>query len=289
MEADLESLETPVDNAPVLSMKHGTITVEGYSRAAVQTYWRIPEWKIGFDLGLQPWSFMSTPNWFVSHGHLDHIAALPALVTRRRMMKMEPPTIYMPVEIVEPCEALLRVVQRLDRGRAPARLVGLKPGDTVELSRELAVSAFPTDHRIESLGFIVWEKRKKLKPELAHLDGHQIRDLRLSGVEVSSEFRMPRLAYMGDTSPSGLDVDPAIYHADILICEMTFVTKFERPEDSHKFGHTHLEDIVARADRFKNEVIIVSHFSTRQHADTIRKIVEKRLPESIRDRVKIWL
>jgi ribonuclease Z len=67
------------------------------------------------------------------------------------------------------------------------------------------------------------------------------------------------------------------------------VTKHERPEDSHKFGHTHLEDIVERADRFKNEVIIVSHFSTRQHSDTIRKIVEKRLPESIRDRVKIWL
>jgi ribonuclease Z len=94
---------------------------------------------------------------------------------------------------------------------------------------------------------------------------------------------------MGDTAPSGLDIDPAIYQAEILICEMTFVTKHERPEDSHKFGHTHLEDIVERADRFKNEVIIVSHFSTRQHSDTIRKIVEKRLPESIRDRVKIWL
>jgi ribonuclease Z len=100
---------------------------------------------------------------------------------------------------------------------------------------------------------------------------------------------MPKLAYMGDTAPSGLDIDPAIYQAEILICEMTFVTKHERPEDSHKFGHTHLEDIVERADRFKNEVIIVSHFSTRQHSDTIRKIVEKRLPESIRDRVKIWL
>ena len=139
------------------------------------------------------------------------------------------------------------------------------------------------------MGFIVWEKRKKLKPEYTHLDGTQIRDLRLSGVEVSSEFRMPRLAYMGDTAPAGLDIEPNIYKAEILICEMTFVTKHERPEDSHKFGHTHLEDIVARAERFQNEVIIVSHFSTRQHSDTIRKIVEKRLPESIRDRVRIWL
>ncbi len=289
MEADFDSLETPVDNAPVLSTKHGNFTIEGYSRAAVQTYWRIPEWKLGFDLGLQPWSFMATPNWFVSHGHLDHIAALPVLVTRRRLLKMEPPTIHMPESLVEPVEALLRAVQRLDRGRAPANLVGLRPGDVVELTRELAVSCFPTDHRVESLGFVVWEKRKKLRPEFAHLEGPQIRDLRLSGVEVSQEFRLPRLAYMGDTAPAGLDIEPAVYQADVLITEMTFVTKHERPEDSHKFGHTHLEDILARADRFENELIIFSHFSTRQHPETIRKIVESRLPDSIRDRVRIWL
>jgi ribonuclease Z len=205
------------------------------------------------------------------------------------MMKMEPPTIYMPEELIDGVEMLLRAVQRLDRGRAPANLVGLRPGDVVDVSRELAVSCFPTDHRIESLGFIVWEKRKKLKPEFTHLDGNQIRDLRLSGVEVSQEFRMPRLAFTGDTAPKGLDVEPALYRAEILICEATFVTKHERPSESHKFGHTHLEDILARASLFQNQLIILSHFSTRQHADTIRKIVEKSLPESLRDRVRIWL
>src|SRR3954463_7079150 len=106
-----------VDNAPILSCQHAGLTIEGYSRAAVQSYWRIPELKIGFDLGAQPWSFMATPNWFLSHTHLDHIAALPVSGAGRRMMKMEPPTIYMPAESVEPVEALLRAFQRLDRGR----------------------------------------------------------------------------------------------------------------------------------------------------------------------------
>ena len=41
-------------------------------------------------------------------------------VARRRMMKMEPPTIYLPAEAVEAVEALLRAFQRLDRGRMPA-------------------------------------------------------------------------------------------------------------------------------------------------------------------------
>src|SRR5271168_274025 len=85
-----------LDNAPYLSHHHAGLTVEGYSRAAVQSYWRIPELKLGFDLGAQPWDFMGTGTWMVTHTHLDHVAALPVYVARRRMMKMEPPTLYLP-------------------------------------------------------------------------------------------------------------------------------------------------------------------------------------------------
>jgi ribonuclease Z len=289
VDLSIESLEHPVDNAPVRSFSHKGLTLEGYSRAAVQTYWRFPELKLGFDLGLQPWSFMSTPNWFVSHTHLDHIAALPVYISRRRLMKMEPPTIYLPRESVELVERLLHTIQRLDRGGLPAQLVGLGPGEEVQLSRELVVSTFPTKHTIPSLGFLVWERRKKLKPEFHHLSGEEIRDLRLSGVEVSSEIRMPRVAYLGDTAPAGLDAYPAVYQAEWLILEMTFVAPGERPERIHKYGHMHLDDILERAGLFHNDWIIASHFSTRLPPDVIQRIIEKRLPDSLRQRLKIWL
>src|SRR5271165_7531217 len=106
-----------VENAPVLSCQHAGLTIEGYSRAAVQTYRRVPELKIGFDLGAHPWDFMGTPTWLLSHVHLDHVAALPVYVARRRMMKMEPPVIYLPAENVEDVRRLLLIMQRLDRGR----------------------------------------------------------------------------------------------------------------------------------------------------------------------------
>jgi ribonuclease Z len=289
IESSVESLDHPVDNAPVRTLQHKGLTIEGYSRAAVQSYWRVPELKLGFDLGAQPWSFMTTPTWFITHTHLDHVAALPVLVARRRMMKMEPPTIYLPAEAVEGVELLLRAMQRLDRGRLPAKLVGLEAGDEVELSRELVVKAFATKHTLPSLGYLVWERRKKLKPEYQGLTGEQIRDLRLSGVEVSAELRLPKVAYLGDTAPPGLDAMPETYRAQILILEMTFVAPNERAALIHKFGHTHLDDLVARADRFENEVIIASHFSTRQHPDQIQRIVEKRLPDSLKGRLKIWL
>ena len=66
-----------LQNVPVKKLAYDGFTIEGYSRAAVQTYWRIPELKLGFDLGAQPWEFMGTPTWFITHTHLDHIAALP--------------------------------------------------------------------------------------------------------------------------------------------------------------------------------------------------------------------
>ena len=103
-------------NLPFHSIQHGDLTIEGYSRAAVQSYWRIPEMKLGFDLGAQPWDFMGTGTWLISHTHLDHIAALPVYVARRRMMKMEPPRIYVPEHARGMCEEVLKVFSRLDRG-----------------------------------------------------------------------------------------------------------------------------------------------------------------------------
>ncbi len=285
----VESLDHPVDNAPVRTITHNGLTIEGYSRAAVQTYWRLPEMKLGFDLGVQPWSFMSTPNWFLSHTHLDHVAALPVYVARRRMMKMEPPTIYVPAGSVEAIEQLLRAFQKLDRGAMPVKLVGLEPNTEIELSRELVVSVFPTRHTIPSLGFLVWERRRKLKPEYHDLSGDEIRDIRLSGVEVSAEIRIPKVAYLGDTAPQGLDVFPDVYKAEVLIMEMTFVAPGERADKIHKYGHTHLDDFIERADRFENELIIASHFSTRLHPDQIQRIVEKRLPDRLKSRLKVWL
>jgi ribonuclease Z len=278
-----------IDNLPVKTFAHKGLTVEGWSRAAVQTYWRLPELKLGFDMGASPWSFMGTPTYFITHAHLDHLAALPAYVARRRMMKMEPPTIYVPEQVVEPIERMLRSWQRLDRGRMLLNLQGVQPGDDIELSREHIVSVFATQHTVPSVGYIVWDRRRKLKPEFQTLSGDQIRDLRQSGTEVSAEVRTPLVCYTGDTAPQGLDNHPAVYEAAILITEMTFFRPEHRKEKIHKFGHTHLDDILERAARFRNELVIFGHFSTRYHDDQIRKAVERRLRERLAPQIELWL
>jgi len=278
-----------IENLPLITMQHKGLTIEGWSRAAVQSYWRIPELKLGFDLGAQPWGFMGTESWFVSHTHLDHIAALPAYVARRRMMKMEPPRIYLPEHAVETVDKILKLFTRLDRGRLPCELIPVVAGQEIELSREHVVTAWPTVHTVPSVGYVVWERRKKLKQEYLNLSGEQIRDLRQSGVEISEEKRMPLVAYVGDSAPQGLDNCPAAYEAQILITEMTFVAPGHRKEKIHKFGHMHLDDFVARRDRFKNELIIAGHLSTRYNDSQVRRTVEKALPDMLDGRLKLWL
>ncbi|MCC6125030.1 MAG: metal-dependent hydrolase [Pirellulales bacterium] len=277
-----------IHNLPVKTLTFKEITIEGYSRAAVQTYWRIPEYKLGFDLGAQPWSFMGTPTWFVSHTHMDHLVALPVYVARRRMMKMEPPTIYLPEHAVEPVQKILKYFSRIDRGRLPCTLLPIRAGDEIEISREHVVTVSPTVHTVPSFGFVVWERRKKLKPEFLGLPGEKIRDLKFSGVEITAEMRIPRVAYLGDSSPAGLDACPAMYEAEVLITEVTFVAAKHRKEKIHKFGHIHLDDIIERRDKFRNELIIASHFSTRYHLKQVVECVQRKLPDMLDGRLHLW-
>jgi ribonuclease Z len=168
-------------------------------------------------------------------------------------------------------------------------LMPLRPGDEIEVSRELVVTASATSHTIPSLGFVVWERRRKLKDEYQQLTGEQIRDLRLSGTEVTREIRVPLVAYLGDSSPQGLDSNPAMYEAKILIAEMTFVAPSHRKDKIHKHGHMHLDDFVDRQARFRNERIIASHFSTRYHRKQVERFVQRALPDMLGGRLHLWL
>ncbi|NBO94066.1 MAG: hypothetical protein EBV06_17425 [Planctomycetia bacterium] len=195
----------------------------------------------------------------------------------------------MPEYAVEDVKKLLHLFQRLDRGRQACELRGVKPGDEIDLSREHVVSVFETTHTIPSVGFIVWDRRLKLKDEYIGLAGDRIRDLRLSGVAVTREVRVPLVCYTGDTSPAGIDACPDVFRAKVLITEMSFIRAKHRREKIHKFGHMHLDDFLERVDRFENELIVCGHFSTRYHPDEIRRTLWEKLPPRLRDRVQLVL
>jgi ribonuclease Z len=278
-----------LDNIPYKSREVAGLLLEGYSRAGVQSYWRVPAWKVGFDLGALPWAFLFTPTWFISHAHLDHLVALPLLISRRRMMKLGPPAIYVPTQVLDDTRRMLHAWRRLDRGRMRCQLRGIEPGREIDLGSNRLITAVRSSHPVPSLGYLVWERRQKLREEYVGLPGERIRELRESGAELTREVRVPLLAYTGDTGPAGLDDNPALFEAKVLIMELSFLRPSHSREMIHAFGHLHLDDLIERAEQFRNEAIVVAHISSRYEADEARRLLEERLPERLRGRVVPWL
>ena len=181
-----------------------------------------------------------TPTWFVTHAHLDHFAALPLLVSGCAVMEIPlPTTIYLPEPVVDLAWDMLKLWERLDKGPQSCTLKGLAAGDEVILSPDCAVTVFATRHPVPSLGYVVWERRQKLKPEFQGLSGPEIRDRREAGIAVTEEQRIPILCYTGDTSPEGLDADPIAFEARVLVTEMSFVRVKHPREDPRVRAHAH--------------------------------------------------
>jgi ribonuclease Z len=278
-----------IDNAAYQSLQHAGLTIEGYSRALVQSVWRLPELNLGFDAGAMPWRFLDTPVWFITHAHLDHLAALPVLVSRRAIMDLPiPTTIYVPEPIVDQVWEMLRTWEKLDHCSMSCTLKGVAAGDEVAVSRDHFVRAYAMHHPVPALGYIVWERRHKLKPEFQGLPGDRIRDLKLGGVAVTEEQRLPLIGYTGDTRPEGLDDNSDFFAARVLITEMSFVRVNHPREKIHGYGHMHIDDFVERAEKFRNELLIVAHISSRYEIDEAKDAVAKHMPAGLRERMHVW-
>ena len=164
----------------------------------------------------------------------------------------------------------------------------MKPGDRIELSDQHYVIAFATAHPVPSRGYIVWERRQKLKEEYVGLPGTRLKELRESGLSITVESPVPILGYTGDTGPAGLDAEPALYEAKVLITELSFARLEHTREKIHAFGHLHLDDFADRAERFHNELIVAAHVTSRDEPADFQRWVNERLPAGLRERVKVW-
>ena len=118
---------------------------------------------------------------------------------------MEPPVIYLPEEAIETVQKILKLFTRLDRGRMPCELRPIAAG-----RRDRAVARARGDRLGHQAHRAVAGLRRlgaaaEAEAGVPDLAGDEIRDLRLAGTEVTDERRVPRVAYLGDSSPEGLD------------------------------------------------------------------------------------
>lgn len=264
----------------------GPFTIRGISVGGVYTSLAVPELGVLFDAGAPPRSNAALDTILLSHGHVDHIGALPALLGIRALQgKSRPPRVVMPSEIVGELTAALEALSRLQRWKLTIEPIGMAPGDELALRGDLRIRAVRTFHPVPSLAYVIVRRIAKLRPDLAGLPGVDIAARRRAGEDVTVYEDRLELAYATDTLVSALDHAPELYRARVLIVESTFLDERKTLADARAGCHVHLDELVERADRFENEHIVLMHFSQLYRPDEVAGILDARVPPALRRRM----
>ncbi len=272
----------------ITTLKAGPYTVRGISVGGVYTTLQVPELSVLLDVGLPLRGFCAADRIFLSHGHVDHSGGLPGLLGVRGMMqKQAPPEVYMPREIATDLVEALAVLTRLQRYELAITPMPMDPGDERHLGNNLFVRAFRTHHPVPSIGFQFVRRVKKLKPEFLALPGQEIAARKARGDDLFEVLEHLELAYATDTLIRVLDTNPTMLKSRVLILECTFLDDRKSLADSRAGCHIHLDELIAAADRFENEHLILMHTSQIYSPNEAREIITKRVPAHLAARIQL--
>lgn len=266
------------------------ITVAGYdifgvSVAAVESCVWIPSLSLAFDSGRCPSGVVNMRFMAITHGHCDHVHGLPLHLATRNLQRLPKPIYFVPPAIEDDIRGLVKAVGKLENCNMDMESVALTPGgEGVEFKKGWIIKSFPTKHSVPSQGYVLLRKKKKLKKEFIGKCGEELARLKKEGVEIETIITTPEIAYTGDTRIEAIAESEVCRAARILITELTFIDDSSSAEQAARFGHIHLDDILAREEIFRNnEAVVFTHFSARYSEEGILQALS-RLPKGLREK-----
>lgn len=219
---------------PTLRLGLGHLTLTGVSVAARATGFVVEELGVTLDLGRMSPLVAAQPLVLLSHGHLDHTAAVLAyLNVRARFYPDEAPVLLAPTAVASALRQALVVMpgmesvrRRLDLERV---VVGVEAGE-VRAVGGLEIQAFAVDHGVPALG---WSVRR------------------------SGGARWD-VVFAGDGSTAPFVSDPGILDARMALVECTF-TEPNRRVAARLARHAHLLDWVELAPQLRCDTLVITH------------------------------
>lgn len=264
------------------------LTIEGRSRAGHETWFRVRDLNVALDIGRCPDALIGVPNVFISHAHLDHALGIPFYAGQRHMQRIPGGRVFVPAEAAEDFRELMKLHEKLEGTGYDIEIVGMAEGDVVRIGRTFEVRAHRATHRVAARAYEFIEIRHHLREEFVGRDDEEIVAFRKSGAEVAEEFRKALLFYTGDTDRGILETNRALFAADVLIIECSFIFDGHQARAA-QYRHIHFDDIAEFAEQFQNEMIVLTHFSRRYSRPEIRDEIRRRCPAVLRDRLRLAL
>lgn len=203
---------------------------------------------------------------------------MPYVLSQRTLHHQAPTRVFCPRPVAGVLGEFVAASEKMEGVEYRYEIVGLEPGDRVEVGRDLAIETFATDHVVASLGFHLLRRRRRLKDELRGRAGAELASLRAAGVELDEVAEEVWLSYCGDTGPAVWRLAPRLSSSRVLMIECTFLGEEVRQHGS-AYKHLHFDDLVAHAAQLeRHEAIVLHHLSRRHRVEELRRLVEERLP-----------
>ncbi|WP_413574925.1 MBL fold metallo-hydrolase [Bdellovibrio sp. HCB290] len=260
----------------------------GLSLSGIRTAISMPELSLSFDVAQGYPYLLNLKKFFISHGHLDHAAGIPYIISQKAMTSQNAGQFYMPGSLVEPMTNIMREWEKIEGHQYKFEFIPIKADDEFSLNQNNYVKVFPTTHRIESYGFTLFETAKKLRADLHGLSQDEIVNLRRQGDEVNEIHHTPAVSFTGDTQIEFLDSRPWIKKSKILIMEATYLDNKRTIANAREWGHTHIDEIIPRLDEIESEQIVLIHISSRYPNHEVERILKHKIPLEHQSRIVIF-
>ena len=267
----MNMLPKPPPREPSLGFLYcSPFRVQGTSIAGEATCVSIPELDICFDMGVCPRAMLAMKYVAVSHGHMDHIGGLAYYCSQRWFQGMGEGTIVCDARIAGPIERMMAGYIELEAQKTPFKVIPLKPGEETQIKNGVVLRGFEVEHTVPAFGYVIVEKRSKLKDEFVGMPQEKLKELKERGTEITRIVEVPLIAYLGDTAPGPALVREDVRKAQIVICECTF-TEPDHKERAKVGMHMHADEIAEWLRVLECQSLVLTHVSRRTNLSYVRK------------------
>jgi len=236
--------------------------VQGISVAGEMTTVQVPEMDITFDIGCCPRAMLASKFVALSHGHMDHTGALAYYCSQRRFQGMGSGHIVCDKRVAPAVHKMMAGFNDLEGQKTPYELIEMEPDGQVMIKNSIYLRAFELEHTSPSFGYVIVEKRTKLKPEFVDFPQDKLKELKDRGIEITRTLEIPLIAYIGDTGPGPHLVREDVRKAQIIITECTFFEPDHR--ERAKVGmHLHVADLAEWLKVAEAQAFVITHISRR--------------------------
>ena len=270
-------------------------SITGYSRSAFRTGFYVNGLNIMLDAG--PQCFKKPDHIFVTHPHADHIANLP-LTLIGSSEETHKYNINCPKEA---SDKLKKYIVSMFEANALCDDLPVDDWFTIhplacddeplELTcnkSKIKIEIIKCDHGIPTLSYGFGLIKNKLNPIYQGKSGKELRELRKSGVNITTKVIEKKFCFVCDTSIEVFKMNPCILDYSTVFIECTFIKDGEEATAVAK-KHVHWKQLKPYVLDNPDVRFVLFHFSLKYKDQEIKDIMDVEFKKDGITNVDLWL